>query len=243
MSDESPSSPPSLRASTTRRWAVVAPALVLPLVASFFYFVLFPGTAFGNSFYSAIKVFLLVWPFAATLLILRESLRRKRPTRPGRWRSLLVGAGFGIAVALLMLVLERFSPMGAVLEQNGERIRERVDGLGMLDHFVFAALAISIAHAALEEFYWRWFAYGNLRHLVSQPWAHLIAAVGFMSHHVVITSQFFPLGFALFLGACVGIGGAFWSWLYQRYDTLWGPWFSHMIVDFAIFYLGYQLIF
>ena len=226
-----------------RRWVVVAPALVLPLIASFFYFVIFPGTAFGNSFYSAIKVFLLVWPFAATLLILRESLRRERPTGPGRWRSLLVGAGFGIAVALLMLALEEFSPMGAILEQNGERIRERVDGLGMLDHFILAALAISIVHAALEEFYWRWFVYGNLRHLVSQPWAHLIAGVGFMSHHVVITSQFFPFGFALFLGFCVGIGGAFWSWHYQRYHTLWGPWFSHMIVDFAIFYLGYQLIF
>ena len=41
-------------------------ALVLPLMASFFYFVLFPGTAFGNAFYTAIKIFLLTWPVIAT---------------------------------------------------------------------------------------------------------------------------------------------------------------------------------
>lgn len=231
------------KASSRKRWLVVAPALVLPLIASFFYFVLFPGTVFGNGFYTAIKVFLVVWPFAATLVILRESMRRSKPSPKERRWSLWVGAAFGVAVALLMVALKEFTPMGEVLEQNGLRIRERVDGLGMLDHFLLAAVAISIAHAALEEFYWRWFVYGNLRHLISTPWAHVIAAIGFASHHLVITSQFFPFGFAVFLSTFVGIGGAFWSWLYQKTGTLWGPWFSHMLVDFAIFYLGYRLLF
>ncbi|MCB1062986.1 MAG: CPBP family intramembrane metalloprotease [Verrucomicrobiae bacterium] len=237
------SSPFLLKASPTTRWLVVGPALVLPLLASFFYFVLFPGTSFGNGFYAAIKVFLLVWPPLATLVILRESLRREMPHLIGRRRSMLWGALFGIGIVGLMLALKEFSPMGALMEQNGARVREKVDGLGMLDHFALAACAISIVHAALEEFYWRWFVYGNLRHLVPQPWAHVIAAVGFMSHHIVITSQFFPLGFAIFLGVCVGIGGAFWSWLYQRHKSLWGPWFSHMLIDFGIFWIGYRLLF
>ncbi len=232
-----------LSASTATRWLVVGPALVLPLAASFFYFVLFPGTRFGNGFYTAIKIFLLAWPPLATLVILRESLRREPPGVIGRRRSLLIGTGFGLAVVGLMLALKEFSPMGALMEQNGARIREKVDGLGMLDHFAIAAFAISIVHAALEEFYWRWFVYGNLRHLIPRPWAHGIAATGFMAHHIVITSQFFPLGFAIFLGLCVGIGGAVWSWLYQRHRSLWGPWFSHMLVDFGIFWIGYRLLF
>ncbi len=234
---------PPLTASKRTRWLVVGPALVLPLMASFFYFVLFPGTAFGNAFYTAIKIFLLTWPVIATWLILRERFTRERPGLFHRRKSMLVGALFGLAVVGLMLLLKEFTPMGEVLQQNGARIRERVEGLGMLHHFTLAAFAISIVHAGLEEFYWRWFVYGNLRHLVSQPWAHGLAATGFLSHHIVITSQFFPLGFAIFLGICVGIGGVFWSWLYQKHRTLWGAWFSHMIVDFGIFWIGYQLLF
>ncbi|MDF1659833.1 MAG: hypothetical protein P1U58_19625, partial [Verrucomicrobiales bacterium] len=60
--------------SRARRLAVLLPALVVPFIASFFYFVLFPGTAFGNSFYSGVKVFLLLWPFFALLVVLREKM-------------------------------------------------------------------------------------------------------------------------------------------------------------------------
>lgn len=232
-----------LRASPALRWWVLVPALVMPLIGSFFYFVLFPGTTFGNTFYAADKTLMLIWPVLATWLILKEPFRRESPGVVGRRRSLLIGGLFGVAVAALMLILKETPWFGAVLEQNGGRIRERVDGLGMLDHFLIAAIAISVVHAALEEYYWRWFVYGHLRHLVSQPWAHGIAAVGFLAHHIVVTSQFFPLGFAVFLGICVGIGGAVWSVIYQRHRTLLGAWFSHMIVDFAIFYLGYRILF
>lgn len=234
---------PSLSSSSLARWLVVAPALVLPMGASLCYFVLFAGSDFGNGFYKAIKAFMLVWPAAATWLILRETFRREPPGVIGRRRSLLRGALFGVAVAALLLLLREYTPMGEVLQNNGDRIRGRVDGLGMLDHFILASIAISTAHAALEEYYWRWFVYGNLRHLLPPAWAHGLAAAGFMANHVVVTSQFFPIGFAFFLGICVAAGGAYWSWLYQRHRTLLGPWLSHMIVDFAIFYVGYRLLF
>ena len=71
----------------------------------------------------------------------------------------------------------------------------------------------------------------------------MLSAIGFTAHHLVVLSQFFPMEYALFFSLMVGIGGAFWSWLYQRHHTLLGPWFSHMIVDFAIFFIGYRLLF
>lgn len=221
----------------------MAPALLLPLTASFLYFVLFPGSAIGHAAYSSIKVFEFAWPFAATLLLLREPLRREQPGVIGRRRSLVEGALFGLAIAGLMLLLREFTPMGEIMERSAGSVRQRVADMGMLQHYVLAALAISIAHAALEEWYWRWFVYGNLRHLVAAPAAHGLAAIGFAAHHLVVTSQFFPFAFALFLSICVGIGGAYWSWLYERHRTLLGPWFGHMIVDFAIFWTGYQLLF
>jgi uncharacterized protein len=39
----------------------------------------------------------------------------------------------------------------------------------------------------------------------------------------------------------VAVGGAFWAWLYQRTGSLYGPWLSHLLVDAAIFLVGYDL--
>lgn len=225
------------------RWWVTIPALALPLMASFFYFVVFPGTAFGNAFYAAIKVFLLVWPVVATAFLLKESFRRMEPWRGDRKVSMIAGIAFGVLVVGLMLLLQRFTPFGEVLEGAKENIRARVEGLGMLDHYVLFAVFLSVVHSALEEFYWRWFAFGNLRRLIPVPAAHAIAGLGFASHHIVVTSQFFPLWFAFFLGLGVALGGMVWSWNYQRYQSLLGAWISHMIVDIGIFWIGYGLLF
>jgi membrane protease YdiL (CAAX protease family) len=230
-----------LSQNNRRCWLVVLPALVLPLAASFFYFVLFPGTTFGNSFYGGIKFFLLIWPILATGWILRESFRRKAPGPGDRRRSIIIGAAFGIAT--LMFGLTEFTSLGEIVAGGAENIREKTEGLGVMDHYVLFALGISIAHAALEEFYWRWFVFGNLRRLVPRFWAYLLAGAGFASHHIVVLSEFFPSEFAWFLGACVGIGGVAWSWIYQRTNTLIGPWISHILIDLGIFWIGYRLLF
>lgn len=233
-------STPSIQ-TPSKRWLLLAPAMCLPLAASFFYFVLFPGTAFGNSFYTGIKVFLLIWPFLATLVFLREPLidrHAEKRHRPSFW----VGTWFGLLVVGLLFWLVKGSPLSYLLDENAGRIGQRIHDLGVAEHFLLFALFISFAHAALEEFFWRWFVFGNLRKLISVPWACFWAAVGFAAHHIVILSQFFPLGWAFVLGACVGIGGAVWSWIYQRYGSLLGAWVSHIIVDLGLMWVGWEAL-
>lgn len=234
---------PEHRVQPTKRWGVLIPALLFPLVASFFYWVLFPGTVLGKSLYGTIKFWLLVWPIVATWLILKEPFRRESPQPGDRKGSLIWGVGFGFAVVALMVVLLKATPLGAVIADAEGPIRDMVTKLGVLDHFILFALVLSIVHSALEEFYWRWFVFGNLRHLMSPGWAIVVAAVGFAAHHVVVLESFFPLGYALFFGACVGVGGAAWSWIYQRHRTMLGAWISHMIIDFGALGIGYWLLF
>lgn len=225
----------------TLRWALLLPALVVPFILSFFYFVFYPGTAFGNSFYTIHKVFLIAWPLLAVPLILREPMvDRTRPKR--HFASLLPGAVFaGLTVGLLFALIH-FTPLGKVLAANETNIAGRIADLGMAEHFVAFALFLSFIHAAMEEFYWRWFAFGQAKRLMPVGLAHLVAAAGFASHHVVILSQFFPLGWALVFGACVALGGAFWSWQANRYNSLIGPWFSHMIIDLGLMWVGWEVL-
>jgi len=213
----------------------------VPFVLSFFYFVFYPGTAFGNAFYTIHKVFLIAWPLLAVLLLLREPMiDRSRPKR--HLASMVPGTGFGLVVVGVLFVLLEATPLGAIFTENEGKIARRIHDLGMAEHFLAFALFLSFIHAAMEEFYWRWFAFGQAKRLLPKGVAHLVAAAGFASHHVVVLSQFFPLGWALALGACVAIGGAFWSWQADRYNSLLGPWFSHMIVDLGLMWVGWEAL-
>lgn len=224
------------------RWAMWLPALVTPFVLSWFYFVWFPGTAFGNAFYTVHKIFLIAWPLLACFVFLRGRRGVRGGGRPRRWASLVPGAAFGLLVVGLLFLLLQTDVVGALLDENRDRIVGRIHDLGMADHFLLFACFLSVIHSAMEEFYWRWFAYGQGKLLIPSGWACAVAAIGFASHHIVIVSQFLPFLWAIIAGVAVAIGGAFWSWLMDRYQTLVGAWFSHMIVDFGLMWLGWGLL-
>ena len=66
-----------------------------------------------------------------------------------------------------------------------------------------------------------------------------------MLHHILLLAAYFgwfsPATWIF--SAAVAVGGAYWAWLYQRSGSLWGPWLSHLVIDAAIFIVGYDLVF
>lgn len=220
----------------------VVPAATLPFLASLFYFVVFAHSGFARALYGATKVFTLVWPALATTLILKEALPRPRWRGGTHLRAIPLGMVVGLVIATGILLLAR-GPLAPLMVTAAPRIREKVTGFGIEEHFVAFALLLSIVHSLLEEYAWRWFVYGQLAKRFSRVTAHGVAAVAFAAHHVVVTSQFFGLAWAGAMGAAVGAGGALFSWLYQRQGTLAGAWAAHTMADLAIMAVGYQLLF
>jgi hypothetical protein len=98
-------------------------------------------------------------------------------------------------------------------------------------------------NSLIEEYYWRWFLFGHLRQVVPVFLAYLLAGVAFAAHHVVITTQFFPMSWGLLIGAFVGVAGVIWSVMYARQQTIMGVWVSHIIADLGIMFIGYNLLF
>lgn len=223
------------------RWSLTSIVMLLPLVASFFYFVWYPGTAFGNSFYVGVKILLFVWPFIAVWFILREKFSDH--SRPKNHRgSIIAGTIFGLLTFATLFILVKLTPVGGIIYGNADRISGRIEDLGVKQHFVLFALFLSFIHAALEEFFWRYFAFGQLRKLIPVTAAVIAAALGFAAHHVVVLTQFLPVSAAIPLGLCVGIGGAVWSVIYHRYNSLWGAWISHVIIDLGIMWIGWEIL-
>ncbi len=239
-------------------------ACVFPLLAVLAYFVLlnpFPSWLQQTVYVLAKTLqfaFPAVWAFAVEprLHAVRGTGRGPQIVAPsaaggesrwGRPASLATGLAFGLLVAGGMLVLYHawLGPAG-YLDVAREPIGERLStfAIDSLPKYILFGVFISLVHSFLEEYYWRWFVFGRLRRLVRPGPAIVLSSAAFMLHHVVLLGVYFhwaPLPTGLF-SLAVAIGGAAWAWLYHRTGSLVSPWLSHLLVDAAIFAVGYHLV-
>ena len=131
-------------------------------------------------------------------------------------------------------------------DSAGRAIHLKVEGFrvdGFWPYFALGAF-YSICHSLLEEYYWRWFVFAELQKLTPRLVAIAVSSLGFAAHHVIVLAKYFgyasPLTWVFSLG--VAIGGVIWAWQFSRSQSLWGIWLSHLLVDAAIFLIGYDMV-
>lgn len=225
---------------------LLAFACLLPTAVTFVYFRLaedWPAVT-QQLIYGGGKLLQFVLPVVWLGWVRREKLGFVRLTT----RGLALGVGFGLLIATVMwfgysLVLSQVD----FFQSAKQAVLDKVDGIGIASPVVFIGVGIfyALCHSLLEEYYWRWFVFRSLKRLVRLPWAIAISSLGFMAHHILVLDRYFhdtPLITALF-SISVAVGGAVWAWLYHRTGSLFAPWMSHLIVDAAIFVVGYAMIF
>jgi membrane protease YdiL (CAAX protease family) len=220
-------------------------ALVLPSAITWIYFFRAESAAASTqlAIFNVVKVIQFAFPLIWVLAVQKGRATLRPPHRNGVAAGLAFGFLASAAMACLYLGMLRGSEL---LNAASGEIVAKVRGWGIDSVWKYAALGLfySLIHSLLEEYYWRWFVFGQLRRFLNLGPAIVISAVGFMAHHVLVLGKFF--GFAnpatwLFSG-CVAVGGAVWAWLYDRSGSLLGPWLSHLLVDAAIFAIGYDLV-
>jgi len=236
------------RSSASRRLDACAVlfALVLPTLITLVYLVLLADypTGIGRAAYSVGKFVQFAFPLVWVLAVQRRRLGWQPPDR----RGLPEGIGFGLFVLAAMLLLYHawLGPAG-LLDAAARQVRGVLSRFGMDTPIKFLALGafISLLHSLLEEYYWRWFVFGELRRMVSLWPAVLISSLGFMAHHVLLLGKYFDgLSPATVVSSlAVAVGGGVWAWIYHRSNSLYGPWLSHLCIDAAIFLVGYQMVF
>lgn len=225
-----------------RRLAALLPAAVVPLVGALVYFALFAGAAWARWVYVLVKLFTLVWPLFAIPVLLRRRLPRVRLGDRRHRVALLPGLAVGGALAVAVLLLQQ-TALAAVVEAHADQIRHKVAQLGVLDHYIAFGLFLSLLHSGLEEYYWRWFLFGSLRRSYSLAAATSLASLAFGAHHAVVLLEYFPVPWAVAGTGAVVLGGAIWCLMLERQRTLTGAWLSHALVDIAVLWVGYQVLF
>lgn len=238
-------SPPQISPASIPDLAAVALAMVLPTAITWLYF-------FGAEDLSAdaqriifgvVKTVQFGLPIMWVLAVQKGRIN----LRPPGGQGVLFGLVFGALVAGAMFALYFGVLKGSALLAGAmPEIRGKVTGFGIDSVWKYAVMGVfySLVHSFMEEYYWRWFVFGQLRRWTPLGAAAVISGLGFMAHHVLVLGKYF--GFAnpatYLLASCIAVGGAVWAWLYQRSGSLLGPWLSHMLVDTAIFAIGYDLV-
>lgn len=225
------------------RLVALAFALVLPTIVTLAYFVLLADQPLGRVAYVIGKSVQFAFPLFWVVIVLRERLRITASLR-----GVPTGLAFGLFVGGTMLALYflLLKPAGFFVGPD-EAVRQKIVQLKLDSLWLFTAAAVfySLGHSFLEEYYWRWFVFGRLRELMPLTPAIVVSSLGFMAHHVILLAVYFgaasPVTYVFSLG--VAVGGAVWAWLYDWSGSLFGPWLSHLLVDAAIFVVGFELVY
>jgi membrane protease YdiL (CAAX protease family) len=227
------------------QWFGVIFAIVFPTISTWAYFVLSDRFSAGTqqAIYLVVKIIQFAFPLVWVWAVLRTPLRLSRPNS----RGLALGAVFGICVVGAGWVMfDTVLRDTTAIADAAPRIHEKIAQFGIDSVAKYTVLAVfySLIHSLLEEYYWRWFVFRELRQLIPLWPAIVVSALAFMGHHVVVLGQFFVElpWLAWLFSSAVAIGGVFWAWLYERSGSIYSTWLSHLIIDAGIFWIGYELI-
>ncbi len=233
----------SLETAVSVHWAALLAAMMFPTLTTVAYFVFLSGSPAMQTVYGGSKIVQFAFPILWVWAVQRRKIRLTRPDA----RSLIWGFAFGAAaMAAGFAAYYGYFKTSPALADAPRLIGAKVHDMGLTRPALFIAFAafLSVPHSLLEEYYWRWFCFGQMRRVTPVSVAIVVSSLAFMSHHVIVIHAFLPSSWAAtwLFSLCVAFGGGIWAWLYNRYGSLWGSWLSHFMIDCGVMYIGYDLV-
>lgn len=200
--------------------------------------VFFPDTAMGKGIFAFSKVWLLGFPLLWYLWIDKGRMSLS-PPRKG-------GFGFGVLSGLMIsaIILAVYVLLGDYFLDKS-LLTEKIRAIGLADITAYAGGAVYwiCVNSVLEEYVWRWFVVKQSRALCMPKTAVVVSALCFTLHHIIALKVFMPWTATVVCSAGIFIGGALWSWVYVRYESIWPGYVSHAIVDLCVFGIGAAMLF
>lgn len=151
-------------------------------------------------------------------------------------KEFIISLGLGILV--FSFILGGYFLLKDVIDFSGITDNLTKDSGITKDNFLYVALYISFINSLLEEFFFRGYAFLNLKTVISKKYAYIISALLFSIYHVGMTSEMFnPV---LFILSIIGlfIGGLIFNFLNDKCGNIYCSWIVHAFANFGINTIG-----
>lgn len=222
------------KVSATIALLFFAPAFSIGVIASLF---IAPGIV-GNSVFTAMKVWAVVFPLLWTFKSDRASLRLPK----FKWEELNIGLQLGIL--MFSLILLTYFLLGKAIDLTALRAKAVEVGIVSPALYLLGCIYWSFINSLIEEYTWRGFVVSQAKILLPNMSAVVLAALLFTVHHSIALYGYTHNWLVVFVGSLgVFMAGTIWAWCYSRYRSVIPGYTSHILADLAIALVGYQILF
>jgi hypothetical protein len=242
---DAPSSSSSRRALLALLLTVPAPSV--GVIAGM---MLWQGRPIGQAAFIACKVWMAVLPFVWWKWVDRKPLSWSPPRKGGFG----MGAATGVAIAGVIFAGYLLLMDWVVPPADAARLRDAMIANGLGNPLIYIAGCVYwiTINSLLEEYVYRWFLVIKSEQTLARlplrgrtrAWLAVLMSAAFFTIHHVIAMAALGLSWPCVVLSNIGvfIGGAIWSWMYERYQSIWPSYLSHAIVDVPIFVIGWMLM-
>jgi membrane protease YdiL (CAAX protease family) len=217
--------------------AALVPA---PSLGVFFAMIFEPtrGTAVGQGIYFFSKVWILILPILWLKWIDRERMSLSPARRGGFVTGALLGGVIGAIIVAAYFLFGR-----ELIDVDQMRDAAQRNGIGSIHAYLGLAIYLTLVNSLLEEYVWRWFVFRKCEVLLGGGAAVVLSALMFTLHHVFALAAQTSWLTTIVASFGIFVGGCTWSWCYLRYRSIWPGYVSHLIVDAAVFLVGWRILF
>lgn len=114
-------------------------------------------------------------------------------------------------------------------------IRTNLEEWGLTYEWLWVfAIYMSVGNSFFEELLWRGFTLERLGRLLSVQGAVMLSSLFYTSYHVILGTVLFGWSWGLLVATLAWVIGCYWAYLRLKYQSLAGPWMSHLLVDVGI---------
>ncbi|MCZ6837166.1 MAG: type II CAAX endopeptidase family protein [Planctomycetota bacterium] len=197
------------------------------------------GTLIGKGAYFLSKAWILALPLVWLLWVEKGKISASPPKKGGFGVAIGLGLLIGVVIGLAWWFVGQ-----QYIDTDMLKAAVTANGIGSpLVYLGFTFGYLTFINSLLEEYVWRWFVFRQCERLVGGPAAVVCSALFFTMHHVLALKAQMDWMPTILGSIGVFIGGAVWSWCYLKYRSVWPGYVSHLIVDAAIFGIGWYMIF
>lgn len=154
-------------------------------------------------------------------------------------KNILISLALGIGV--FSVILTAYTLTAKIFDYSNIT-SSLSDNIGVdANNLIFVTTYIALVNSLLEEFFFRGFAFFELKKVTSRKFAYIFSSFMFALYHVAMMIGWFNFGvFAISL-AGLFIGGVIFIFVNEKNQNIYSSWLVHMFANFSINTIGFIL--